>query len=294
MAWLTLTLPTDAGNAQALADLLTEAGALAVTLREGAGPPVLEPGPGETPLWSATRVEGLFPDREPAPLLAWLRARAPGGVLDGAELGRVEERDWVRETTRGFQPLRFGQRLWVCPTWTAPPAPAAVTLRLDPGLAFGTGTHPTTALCLDWLAAAALEGTTVVDYGAGSGILAVAALLLGAADGWAVDHDPQALRASADNAALNGVGSRLRVVPPESLPALQVDLVVANVLAGPLVELAERLTHLLRPGGTLVLSGILSEQAQGLAAAYAPHLPLAVDAEREGWCRLVGCRVGGG
>jgi len=294
MAWLTVTLRGDAASAHALADLLSEAGALAVTLLNAGDVPVLEPGPEETPLWSATRVEGLFQDREAADLIAWLRARAPGAALAGTEVGQVEDRDWVRETTRAFGPLHIGGRLWVCPSWHEPPDPTAVSLRLDPGLAFGTGTHPSTALCLEWLADADLDGKAMVDYGTGSGILVIAALRLGAACGWAVDHDPQALVAARDNAVRNGVLGRLQVVASDALPSLQVDLVVANILAGPLVGLAPRLSGLVRSGGTLVLSGVLVEQAEAVAEAYAGAVPLALDAEREGWCRLVGRRAGGG
>ncbi len=292
MSWLTLTFRSDAGAAPQLSELLDEAGALAVTLHDGADAPVLEPGPGETPLWPATLVEGLFEERDAPALLDWLGARLGPGGLPPVAVGRLEERDWVREGQALFQPRRFGDRLWVCPSWSEPPDTRAVTLRLDPGLAFGTGTHPSTALCLDWLAAAPLAGTRVLDFGCGSGVLAVAALLLGARQAWAVDHDPQALTATRENAVRNGVLGRLTVVAPGGLDAPPVEVVVANILAGPLVELAPLLASRVAPGGTLVLAGVLSEQAAAVAKAYRGLAPLAVDAEREGWVRLVGSRPG--
>lgn len=290
MSWLTITFRSDAGAAPQLVDLLDEAGALAVTLHDGADAPVLEPGPGEAPLWPETLVEGLFEDRDAPGLLDWLGERVGPGGLPAVAVGRVEERDWVREGQALFQPQRFGERLWVCPSWCEPPDPRAVTLRLDPGLAFGTGTHPSTALCLDWLAAVGLAGSRVLDFGCGSGVLAVAALLLGARHAWAVDHDPQALTATRENALLNGVFERLSVGSPEALDIPPVEVVVANILAGPLIELAPLLTALVAPGGALVLAGILSEQAAAVAEAYRCLLPLAVHGEREGWVRLVGCK----
>jgi ribosomal protein L11 methyltransferase len=290
VAWLTITFQSDAGTAPRLAELLDEAGALAVTLHDGADAPVLEPGPGEAPLWPATRVEGLFNDRDAAGVLAWLGERVGPDALPPAAVGRLEDRDWVREGQAGFRPQRFGDRFWVCPSWCAPPDPQAVTLRLDPGLAFGTGGHPSTALCLEWLAAADLVGARVLDFGCGSGVLAVAALLLGARHAWAVDHDPQALTATRENALGNGVLDRLEVGPPDALNAPPVEVVVANILAGPLIDLAPGLTARVAPGGALVLAGILRDQAAAVAQAYAGRVPLAIDAERDGWVRLAGCR----
>jgi ribosomal protein L11 methyltransferase len=294
MPWLTLTFRGDAGAAQVIADLLDEAGALAVTMRDAGEAPVLEPPPGEAPVWAQTSVQGLFDPRDPAPLLAWLRSRYAPGELPSVSIDRLEDRDWVREGVAGIGPLRFGDRLWVCPSWKEPPEPSGVTLRLDPGLAFGTGTHPTTALCLEWLAGADLAGAVVVDYGSGSGILGVAALLLGARQVWAVDHDPQALDATRDNAARNGVLAGLRAVAPESLPEPHADLVVANILARPLEDLAPRLVRLARPGGRLILAGVLAEQVEALCQAYRPWVALMADAERDGWVRLVGARPTGG
>jgi ribosomal protein L11 methyltransferase len=293
MAWLTLTFRSDPRVAADLADRLAEAGALAVTLQDGGDAPVLEPDPGEAPLWAETLVEGLFEAEEPTGLLARLEAGLAGAGLPEPVVGHLEDREWVREGLAGLRPLRFGERLWVCPSWLEPPDPAAVNLRLDPGLAFGTGGHPSTALCLEWLASTPLEGATIVDYGAGSGILAVAALLLGARSAWAVDHDPQALLATRANAERNGVAARLRTCAPEDLPAVAADRVVANLVAGPLVALAPRLSNLVRPGGSICLSGLLTEQADAVAWAYPPALALRRDGERDGWCRLVGHRPPG-
>lgn len=290
MSWLTITFRSDAGAAPQLAELLDEAGALAVTLHDGADAPVLEPGPGEAPLWPETLVEGLFEDRDASSVLGWLGLRVGPGGLPPVAVGRLDARDWVREGQALFRPQRFGERLWVCPSWCEPPDAGAVTLRLDPGLAFGTGSHPSTALCLEWLAAADLAGARVLDFGCGSGVLAVAALLLGARHAWAVDHDPQAVVATRENASRNGVLERLTVGPPEGLDAPPLEVVVANILAGPLIELAPVLTALVVPGGTLVLAGILSDQAAAVAEAYRGVIPLAVHGEREGWVRLVGCR----
>ena len=288
MAWLTITFRSDASAAPQFAEWLDEAGALAVTMHDAADVPVVEPAPGEAPLWPETLVEGLFTEQDAETVLERLReGPAPiGGVP--ATVGRVEDRDWVREGRDLFRPQRFGSRFWVCPSWSEPPDPQAVTLRLDPGLAFGTGGHPSTALCLEWLGASGLAGTRVLDYGCGSGILAIAALLLGACEGWAVDHDPQALIATRENASLNGVLGRLHIESPQALDAPPVEVVVANILAGPLMELAPRLSARLAPGGSLVLAGVLAEQAEAVVRAYAPWLALHVDAEREGWVRLCG------
>ncbi|RMD80565.1 MAG: 50S ribosomal protein L11 methyltransferase [Gammaproteobacteria bacterium] len=293
-----LHLQAEAAAAPEVAAALEAAGALAVTLQEasggGEGPssqPVLEPGPGETPLWPLVRVSGLFPgDEDPSPVLEALRRAL--GHLPPHRWGRLPERDWVRAWMDRFGPLRCGRRLWVCPSWAAPPPEAEVVVRLDPGLAFGTGTHPSTALCLSWLDAHPPAGLEVVDYGCGSGILALAAARLGARSVLAVDHDPQALQATAANAAANAVAGRIRTLAPEALsPRARADLVLANILAGPLQALAPRLAGLLRPGGRLVLSGILEAQALAVAEAYAPWCAMEPPRLREGWALLAGRRL---
>lgn len=190
-----------------------------------------------------------------------------------------------------FHPMRFGQRLWIVPSWHAAPEPDAVNLLLDPGLAFGTGTHPTTALCLEWLDAQPLDGMQVLDFGCGSGILAIAALLLGAEHAVGTDIDVQALEASRDNAGRNGIDpARLPLYLPEQLPQGQADVVVANILAGPLVDLAPRIIERVKPGGRLALSGILLEQAEEVRSAYTSQFDLDPTAEKDGWVRITGVR----
>ena len=292
MTWLQLRLDTDPEHATTLEDALLEAGAVAVTLEDNADEPVLEPGVGETPLWRQTRLTGLFPaDTD----MQAVRKRLPEALLAGCNqrVEILEDKDWEREWIRHYQPMRFGRRLWVCPSWLEPPEPQAVNLLLDPGLAFGTGTHPTTALCLTELDSLDLAGADIVDYGCGSGILAVAALKLGARQALGVDNDPQALDASRDNAARNGVASDdfTVVLPGDGAIGAwrgRADVVVANILAGPLAALSEELLGLLKPGGTLLLSGLLDTQAEALIAHYRPALTLAVAGEKEGWVCLRG------
>jgi ribosomal protein L11 methyltransferase len=289
--WLQIRLEVPDPLLDAVTVACETAGALAVTVEDAADDPVYEPLPGEVRTWPHNRVCVLFDARfDPDPLHAEL-----SGLLDGAPTGwRVEslaDRDWERAWLDDFRPMRFGRRLWVCPTNREPPDPAAVNLRLDPGLAFGTGTHPTTALCLEWLDGHP-PATTLLDYGCGSGILAIAALLLGAGRAWAADLDPQALTATRDNAGRNGVSDRIECVLPDMLPdALACDLLLANILAGPLTELAPTLAGRVRPGGALVLSGILPEQATDVAAAYRPWFGALERVERDGWVRLDGRRL---
>ncbi|HAN27385.1 MAG TPA: 50S ribosomal protein L11 methyltransferase [Haliea salexigens] len=292
MSWLQLRLDTSPALANALEEHLLAAGAVAVTMEDNADQPVLEPGVGETPLWQQTRLTGLFSADTHMPAVL---ARIPEELLRGCNqrVEILEDKDWEREWISHYQPMRFGQRLWVCPSWMDPPEPDAVNLLLDPGLAFGTGTHPTTALCLGQLEQLTQPGQTVVDYGCGSGILAVAALKLGAERGLGVDNDPQALVASRENARRNSIAEeRFMVTLPDVQTNAawrgQADVVVANILAGPLAELSDTLLSLLKPGGTLLLSGLLQNQAAVLCAHYAPRLTLHVAGEREDWVCLQG------
>jgi len=291
MAWLQLTFPSDREHAGILEDALLDCGAVSVTLQDNADEPVLEPGVGETPLWSATRVVALFTEDAAIEIvLATLVEQFP--QLPAWQLERVEDQAWERAWMADFQPMRFGRRLWVCPSWCEPPDPHGVVLALDPGLAFGTGTHPTTALCLEWLDSIDLANATVLDYGCGSGILAIAALLLGAAEAIAVDNDPQALIATQDNAQRNGIDpQRLRTFTPEQLPpALLADVTVANILAGPLQSLAPALAAHTRASGCVALSGILEEQAEAVAAAYRSHFEMQPAITKDGWVRLSGVK----
>jgi len=289
MPWhqLTLTIPRD--QAESLEDTLLELGAISVTLQDAADVPVLEPLPGETPLWPQVDVVGLF--EEQTDTIQVDQALAARGIRGGT-WSHVEDQDWERAWMDQFQPLCFGKRLWIVPSWIEAPDAQAVNILLDPGLAFGTGTHPTTALCLEWLDGADMAGKTVLDYGCGSGILAIAALKLGALEAWGIDIDPQALTATRDNAARNGIeAGRLHAGPPATLPGeAQFDVLLANILMGPLIELAPTLTAHVKPGGALVLSGLLAEQAEGVMAAYAEAFDFEPPTLKEGWARLSAVR----
>ncbi len=289
MAWLQLTFPSDRERASALEDALLECGAVSVTLQDNADEPVLEPGVGETPLWSATKVVALFTEDSSIEIaLATLAAQFP--ELPPWSLERIEDQAWERAWMADFQPMRFGRRLWVCPSWCEAPDPNGVVLALDPGLAFGTGTHPTTALCLEWLDSLNMNGCTVLDYGCGSGILAIAALLLGAEKAIAVDNDPQALIATRDNALRNHIDpQRLLTFTPEQLPRDSlVDITVANILAGPLQSLAPVLAQHTRTDGLIALSGILEEQADAVTESYRPYFALQPTTIKDGWVRISG------
>ena len=285
-AWLQATLEVPAEQASAAESALTDAGALSVTLSDAGDRPVLEPAPGETPLWPHTTVTGLFDGHchEAASIRPRLVA-VLGPLADALRIAPLEHRDWVEAWTEHYHPMRFGGRLWVCPHHVDAPDPAAVTVRLDPGLAFGTGTHPTTALCLEWLEQNPPAGT-VLDYGCGSGILAVAAALLGARRVLAVDIDPQALAATRDNACRNGVDQRVAAYSPGDCPQELADVGIANILAGPLVALAPLLAGRLRPGAALILSGLLPRHAPAVLSGYAACFEEVRREHREGWLRL--------
>lgn len=269
-------------------ELLWNLGAVSVTLMDEGDQPLHEPGPGEMPLWDAMVLEALLP--EGLSRDAVRSALAGEGLLEGQgkalEFDALPERDWVRAWMDRYEPMRFGASIWVCPSHREPDPSWPVVVRLDPGLAFGTGTHPTTALCLEWLDGLDLDGVDVVDYGCGSGILAVAAALKGARRVLAIDHDPQALEATLDNAARNGVADRIEAVLPEQAPEGRAAVVLANILAGPLVELSGAISGRVAPGGRLALSGILAEQSETVLDAYRDLLRPAGDAAREDWVRL--------
>jgi ribosomal protein L11 methyltransferase len=293
VSWLEATLEIAEAEREAAEDALQAAGALAIVLEDAGDQPILEPGPGETPLWPSIRLSALFEaaaDR--AAILLVLFAALPRLGLQQVAFRVVADQDWTRVWMDRYRPMRFGERLWICPSHLEPPAAeGAVVVRLDPGLAFGTGTHATTAMCLEALAACELEGRTVLDYGCGSGILAIAALRLGAARACGVDNDPQALTATLDNARGNGVEARLVLVAAADFVPRRYDVVVANILAQPLIDLAPRLLACLAPGGRLILSGVLSEQGADVVAAYAAAgLGDIERVEREGWLRISGRR----
>jgi ribosomal protein L11 methyltransferase len=303
MPFLELSLQCPRAQQPRYERALEDVGALAVTLLDADAETddehaILEPGVGETPLWDGVALSALFPeDADPLLLLAALEAFDPGLDWSGTGIRKVDDQDWTRAWMDQFRPMRFGARTWIVP-WDQPlPAEAeaqAAIIRLDPGLAFGSGTHPTTALCLRWLDALAgeglLEGAQVLDYGSGSGILALAALKLGAARADAVDNDPQALDATRDNADRNAVGERLAAWLPQQAPARRYDVVVANILAAALDALAATLAARVAPGGRIALSGILAGQEDALLERYGAWFDGLSVAAEDGWVRIDGVR----
>lgn len=292
MPWLQLSFEVPRDQAERHSLDLELAGALSVTLGDAGDEPQLEPGPGETPLWSRVVLTALFEDDADSVALVERLARDLTARLGTPpRVERLADQAWERVWLDTFKPTRFGRRLWVCPHGQPAGDADAVVVSLDPGLAFGTGHHATTALCLEWLDGADLAGRTLLDFGCGSGILAIAGLKLGAARAIAVDHDPQALEATGDNARANGVLERLDILAPGASPDEAVECLVANILAGPLVELAPLLIARLRPGGALALSGILVEQIEGVLAAYRGRIDFDPPRIREDWVLLTGRRV---
>lgn len=294
MAWQRISLVVDGRHAEALAAALEAEGAVSTELLDAdAGSAAeravfAEPG-GDAPLWPRCRVSALFPESLDTGR-ALESALADSGVqaLAAASLERLEDADWVRETQRQFEPLRVGRRLWIVPTWHEAPEPGALNIVLDPGAAFGTGGHPTTRLCLAWLEERVGPGDTVLDYGCGSGILAIAALKLGAASATGVDIDPLALEAARYNSQRNGVALQVRAAQ-QSLPTNS-SITVANILANPLRMLAPLLASHTEPGGSIALSGILADQAAAVIEAYAPWCELRVAAQDQDWVLLAGIR----
>ena len=288
MPWLEICVTVSRDYVAAAEEALEILGALSVTLEDEADHPVLEPDLGTTPLWPVVQVRGLFEAGADRQLLVAALNGLPGETRpDRVHWREVGDRDWARAWMDRFEPMRFGRRLWIVPGgMSIPPGPGNVELQLDPGLAFGTGTHPTTALCLEWLDAQARVTGTVVDYGCGSGVLGIAAALLGAARVVCVDNDPQALEATAANAERNGVHDRIVCQAPDDFSERGCDMVLANILAGPLVTLAPVLAGCARPGAPVVLSGILEDQADEVAAAYHPACQLIEVAVKDGWTRL--------
>lgn len=290
MPWIQLKINATDKNAETLGDVLSDSGAVSVTFIDAKDNPVFEPMPGETLLWGETDVVALYEgETDMVQVMAYLNDQFGNDFR--YKLEPLEDKDWVREWMDQFHPMQFGKRLWICPSWREAPDPEAVNVMLDPGLAFGTGTHPTTALCLQWLDGQDLTGKTVVDFGCGSGILAIAALKLGAKRVVGVDIDPQAIQASRENAKRNGVEDKIELYLPQDQPQdLVGDVLVANILAGPLEELAPLMQGLVKSGGPLALSGLLPSQAEKLREVYGQWFEMEAATEQDEWIRLNGIK----
>jgi ribosomal protein L11 methyltransferase len=295
MSWLELSVRVSRQNAPLVESLLQNEPVLALTLTDDADDPVLEPGVGETPLWPSVCVTALFSGDTPVEALTRMLSLVPGvDWPHQVNLRKFEDQQWERLWMDRFKPMQFGSDLWIVPGETEAPVSALYVLRLDPGLAFGTGTHPTTHLCLEWIDshdfANDAHAEVVVDYGCGSGVLGIAAAIKGARSVCGIDNDPQALTATFDNAQRNGAADIVQCLAPEKFKPLSADVVFANILAGPLVELAPRLIATVRPGGFLVLSGILEGQAEEVENAYAAVFPGMQKKVMDGWVLLTGIK----
>jgi ribosomal protein L11 methyltransferase len=292
MPWHQITVRVAEAQAASIELALQELGAVSVTMQDAEDEAVFQLEPGSTPLWAQTDVTGLFEQAVNVQTVAAALHKASGlDLSDSLRYEIVEDIDWERAWMADFKPMRFGRRLWVCPSWTPPPEPDALNILLDPGLAFGTGTHPTTALCLEWIDEQDMQGKTVIDYGCGSGILAIAAILCGATEVVAIDNDPQAIIACASNREMNGIAAdRLTVYMPDQNQHQPADFMLANILSGPLQELTPILARLTRPGGRIVLSGVLSEQTSALLQTYDQYFEMNVPVHRDEWVRIDGIR----
>lgn len=292
VSWLLIKFSVPHAYVPALSDALEDCDALSITIESATDEQRLQSALEETALWSENQVAGLFPeDKDIDEVLDTVRTALGRVDIPPHEVATLPDADWARAWMADYKPVQVGPRLWVCPSWCTPPDPHAINLLLDPGLAFGTGTHPTTALCLRWLTEQRWDRRRFLDYGCGSGILAIAALKLGAQEATGIDIDPQALGASRENAVRNGVAARFSACAPEHLPArFSVDVLVANILAAPLIELASRIAGWVKPGGWMALSGVLTDQAEEVRQHYAPYVALQ-SVQQDGWVLLAGQRL---
>ena len=290
--WQQLKVQIKSDDSASLEQQMLERGALSVSYLDAENQPVFQEEPGVTLLWDDTFMLCLFDDKtDLSDTLAMLRSNSLVKNSEDLAIETFEDREWERCWMADFHPMRFGEKLWICPSWETPPNPDAVTVTLDPGLAFGSGSHATTALCLRWLEQASLQGSEVIDYGCGSGVLAITAALLGARRVHAVDHDPQAIAATRDNSDRNNIRQGIiTACLPEALPQIQADMLVANILAEPLLNLSVRLSRLVRPGGSIVLSGLLQEQIPSLTACYQRWFDMAEPVSEQQWILLTGRR----
>lgn len=292
MSWLQLTLQTDKISADLLSELLNQFGAISVSLSAACNQSLYdEETMNDTGLWDTTRITAqLHPDTDLDILLICLRNRVGAEKIINHSFETIQDRDWVSEYKKETGPVVFGERLCICPSWCKPPDGIQHYINLDPGLAFGTGLHVTTSLCLNWLASNNLESKHIIDYGCGSGILALAALELGAGFAYAIDIDPQAIMASQENARRNKTRGKIKITYPDEIDLPAADILVANILSGPLVELAPKFEHLVKPGGTILLSGILAVQTEECLSAYSTWFNMAVPLFQNEWAMLTGIR----
>lgn len=294
MSWLQAKTHCRREQVESIEDALLSAGAVSVTFEDKEDTPILEPAVGETPLWANTQVTGLFNADTDTSLATVIIVAELGELPDYFRWEILEDKDWERSWMDNYKPMQFGERLWICPSWKTPPNSHqnTVNLMLDPGLAFGTGTHPTTALCLQWLESVDLKGKTIIDYGCGSGILGIAAVLLGAKQFIGVDNDPQALIASKDNAERNALNhEQYQLYLPEQLPPnTQGDLLIANILAGPLIELCEEFSNLLTKDSPFAISGILSSQESTVSSQYNHYFTVKQAATLDDWALIQGLK----
>lgn len=292
MSWVELHATTSSDYANTLSAQLELLGACAVTFQDAGDHPIFEPNYENPELWRETTVTGLFDETAPLEsIIRYFEEIQAQGFIKNFSRKNIADQDWARACLDQFKPLRFGKRLYICPSWETPENPAAINVILDPGLAFGTGTHPTTRLCLEWLEKNIHGGETLIDYGCGSGILAIAALKLGAKKATAVDCDPQALLATEQNAKRNAIGSDTLCIQDISSAVNTADILIANILANPLIELASTFSTLVKPGGKIVLSGILANQLASVSNTFQRFFHMFPPTQKEGWGRLTGIRV---
>lgn len=287
MDWHQISVVSAESSSDLVSETLIALGAVSITFKDATNQPLYEPPPDTHPLWEQTQIVALFENAVDLDAIQQsVSSACPNAILNHWEIELLRDRIWEREWMEHFKPMHFGKGLWICPSHQPPPDPNAINLQLDPGLAFGTGTHPTTALCLEWLANEKLQGLDVMDYGCGSGVLAIASILLGAKRSVAVDIDPQALTATKDNAKQNAVENQIICALAEHSSDEISDILVANILAKPLVNLAPILKNHVKPGGKLVLSGILHEQIDCVQKAYEKEFHFSPPTLRENWARL--------
>jgi len=292
MPWLQLKIVSPRTEVKKLESALLKTGAASVTLEDNADQPIFEPALGETPLWDQVRITGLYDAEINTADITTKIANKLRGQIPHHKWEQLEDKDWEREWMNNYHAIRCGERLWICPSWQQPPEPDKINLMLDPGLAFGTGTHPTTFMCMQWIDQQDFNGLDIVDYGCGSGILGIATLLMGAKKVIGVDIDPQALLATVENAKRNNLPEdSMPVFLPKDTPAIKADIMLANILAGPLAELAPALNDMTKIGGKICLSGILAIQADAVKAAYSKWFDFDPLATQEEWVRITGTKV---